>query len=291
MNFDTPINRFGTHSVKWDSMETLYGVPARDGIAMWVADMDFRPPASVQRALEGMLGHGVYGYFGDDAAYLDAIRWWMQSRHGWSVERDQIFTTHGLVNGTAMCVDAFTKPGDGVVLFTPIYHAFARVIKAAGRQVVECKLANASFALYCNPTTRGIVLDGASSTRLHGQFLGAKELLVIDCAIHNPLVGEANAAGLFVGHRFNVVAVFEMRIDILVPVQLPNDKIKVLVFFGRHVLDQQGPRNVASLDNRLVHSEHIAAPLWLIRAERARCMEYSWRNQPSGSSFESVGAR
>ena len=140
MEFDTQINRFGTHSVKWDMMEPMFGVPASDGIAMWVADMEFRPPACVQRALEAMLAHGVYGYYGDDAAYLDAIRWWMKTRHGWDVVRGDIFTTHGLVNGTALCVDAFTQPGDGVVLTTPVYHAFARVIKAAGRQVVECPL-------------------------------------------------------------------------------------------------------------------------------------------------------
>lgn len=173
MTFDTPINRFGTHSVKWDSMEAIYGVPAMDGIAMWVADMDFRPPVCVQTALEGMLAHGVYGYYGDDAAYLDAIRWWMQTRHGWSVEREQIFTTHGLVNGTAMCVDAFTKPGDGVVLFTPIYHAFARVIKGAGRQVVECKLANVNgryemdFAVW------------------DAQMTGTETMLIL-CSPHNP---------------------------------------------------------------------------------------------------------
>jgi len=137
MDFDTPINRVGTHSYKWDLMEASYGVSPKDGLAMWVADMDFRPPQSVQRALEKMLAHGVYGYFGDDAEYLDAIRWWMQTRHGWQVERNQIFTTHGLVNGTALCVDAFTKPGDGVVLMTPVYHAFARIITAAGRKVGE----------------------------------------------------------------------------------------------------------------------------------------------------------
>ena len=140
MDFDTPIDRVGTHSYKWDLMEPTYGVPARGGLAMWVADMDFRPPASVQRALEKMLAHGVYGYFGDDRAYLDAICWWMQARHGWTVDPKWIFTTHGLVHGTSMCIDAFTRPGDGVVLTTPVYHAFARVIKASGRQVVECPL-------------------------------------------------------------------------------------------------------------------------------------------------------
>ena len=90
MSFDEPINRFGTHSVKWDMMERLYGVPAKDGLAMWVADMDFRPPACVQAAVDKMAAHGIYGYFGDDTAYLDAIRWWMATRHGWDVAREDI---------------------------------------------------------------------------------------------------------------------------------------------------------------------------------------------------------
>jgi cystathionine beta-lyase len=59
-----------------------------EGLAMWVADMEFRPPQVVQTALEKMLAHGVYGYFGDDRAYLDAIRWWMKTRHGWEVRRN-----------------------------------------------------------------------------------------------------------------------------------------------------------------------------------------------------------
>jgi bifunctional pyridoxal-dependent enzyme with beta-cystathionase and maltose regulon repressor activities len=140
IDFDELIDRHGTHSMKWDRMEALYGVPAADGLAMWVADMDFRPPACVTEALRGMVDHGIYGYFGDDAAYLDAIRWWLSERHGWDVSPEWIFTTHGLVNGTAMCVDIWTDPGDGVVLFTPVYHAFAKVIRAAGREVVECEM-------------------------------------------------------------------------------------------------------------------------------------------------------
>ncbi|WP_324751508.1 MalY/PatB family protein [Roseovarius sp. Pro17] len=173
MNFDEIIDRVGTHSSKWDMMEPIYGVSPKDGIAMWVADMDFRPPACVSNAIAAMHDHGIYGYFGDEGAYRAAIQWWMKERHGWSVDRDAIFTTHGLVNGTAMCVDAFTAPGDGVVLFTPVYHAFARVIKAAGRKVVECPLTLESgkyqmdFAAY------------------DAQMTG-RETMVILCSPHNP---------------------------------------------------------------------------------------------------------
>lgn len=173
MDFDTPINRFGTHSVKWDEMEGYFGVPAKEGIAMWVADMDFRPPACVQRALQGMLDHGVYGYYGDETEYLDAVRWWMKARHGWEVARDHIFTTHGLVNGTSMCIDAFSAPGDQIVLTTPVYHAFARIIKAAGRGVTECPLSNVNGHYE---------MDFAA---WDAQMTG-RETMMIQCSPHNP---------------------------------------------------------------------------------------------------------
>jgi cystathionine beta-lyase len=138
--FDTIIDRRGTNCVKWDAMEAIYGVPAADGLAMWVADMDFRPPPCILDAVRDVLDHGIVGYFGPDGPYREAVRWWMRERHGWKVDPDAIFTTHGLVNGTAMCVDTWTAPGDGVALFTPVYHAFAKVIRANGRRVVECEL-------------------------------------------------------------------------------------------------------------------------------------------------------
>ena len=84
--FDEIIDRVGTHSAKWDMMETIYGVSPEDGLAMWVADMDFRPPEVVQAAVQAMADHGVYGYFGGASAYNAAIAWWMENRHGWKIE-------------------------------------------------------------------------------------------------------------------------------------------------------------------------------------------------------------
>jgi len=173
MDFDDQINRFGTHSVKWDMMERLYGVPADKGLSMWVADMDFRPPLCVQAAVEKMAAHGVYGYYGDDAAYRESIRWWMQTRHGWALDTAHIFTTHGLVNATGLVIDTYTKPGDGVILMTPVYHAFARTIKAAGRTLVECELP---------------LVDGRYEMDFAGwdaQMTGAERMLIL-CSPHNP---------------------------------------------------------------------------------------------------------
>ncbi|WP_107497356.1 MalY/PatB family protein [Thalassobius sp. I31.1] len=173
MNFDEMIERRGTHSVKWDAMDAVYGVPNDEGIAMWVADMDFRPPQSVQDALAKMAEYGVYGYYGDEGDYRAAICNWMKTRHNWEVKPEEIFTTHGLVNGTAMCVDAFTKPGDKIVLFTPVYHAFARVIEAADREVVECPLVVEAGKYK---------LDFAA----YDAMMTGDETMLVFCSPHNP---------------------------------------------------------------------------------------------------------
>ena len=211
MTFDEKIERIGSHSAKWDMMEPIWGVPAKDGIAMWVADMEFRPPAIVQRALESMLAHGLYGYFGDDADYMAAIRWWMQIRHGWTVERDQIFTTHGLVNGTALCVDAFTVPGDAVVLTTPVYHAFARVIKGAGRSVSECRLSNVNNRYEMDFAAWDATMTG-------------RETMMILCSPHNPggrvwTLAELQGVAAFCQRHDLILVSDEIHHDLVMPGQ------------------------------------------------------------------------
>ena len=140
MDFDEVIDRRGTHSSKWDTMEELYGVSPDNGLSMWVADMDFRAPKIIQEKLRGINSHGIYGYYGDHKEYNNSIKWWMKNRHNWEIDTSWIFTTHGLVNGTGLCIDAFTKPGDGIILFTPVYYQFSNLVEAARRKVVECPL-------------------------------------------------------------------------------------------------------------------------------------------------------
>lgn len=173
MIFDEIIDRVGTHSAKWDMMEKLYGVSPDDGLSMWVADMDFRPPQCVQDSVKKLHEHGVYGYFGDDTAYRDSICWWMETRHNWKIDPNWIFTTHGLVNGTSMCIDSLTNPGDGVVIFTPVYHAFAKVIKASNRELVECPVVNNNGRIELN-------FDAYDA-----QMTGNEKMLVL-CSPHNP---------------------------------------------------------------------------------------------------------
>ncbi len=209
MSFDETIDRRGTHCVKWDAMEALYGVSPDDGLAMWVADMEFRPPQCVQDAVKAMYDHGVYGYFGDDSKYRAAIQWWMETRHGWSMDPASIFTTHGLVNGTAMCVDAFTNPGEGVVLFTPVYHAFARVIRAAGRELVEMEMVNNNGRYELDFEAYDAAMTG-------------RETMLVLCSPHNPggrvwSRGELQAIAAFAKRHDLVLVSDEIHHDLVFP--------------------------------------------------------------------------
>jgi len=207
MNFDEKIDRRGTHCSKWDTIEALYGLSPDDALAMWVADMDFRPPACVQQALERMVEHGVYGYFGDERAYRQAICWWMANRHGWTVQPDWIFTANGLVNGTALCVDTWSEPGDAVALMTPVYHAFFRVIRASGREARELplKLDNNRYEMdfdawdklmtgrekmliLCSPHNPGGRVWTADELQKVAAFAERHNLIVVSDEIHHDLV-------------------------------------------------------------------------------------------------------
>lgn len=227
MSFDTPINRRGTHCVKWDMMEQIYGVDPQEGISMWVADMEFQPPACVQDAVKKMHDHGVYGYFGDESKYLAAVQWWMDARHGWKIDPSWVFTTHGLVNGTGMCVDAFTAPGDGVVLFTPVYHAFAKVIAAAGREVVECDLVNDNGRYEFNFDAYDAQMTG-------------KERMVILCSPHNP------GGRVWTKAELQAVAAFAKRHDLI----LVSDEIHHDLTFPGHTHTPMA--HIDGIEDRLV---------------------------------------
>ncbi|MEL6967792.1 MAG: MalY/PatB family protein [Pseudomonadota bacterium] len=172
-NFDHVIDRIGTGSAKWDALSSIYNLDPTDSIPMWVADMEFQPPKAVRTALEGMNEHGVFGYYGDQTAYKASITGWMARRHGWTVDPDWIFTTHGLVNGTSLCMQAYTQPGDGVILFTPVYHVFSKLIHAANRRLVESPLVNTNGRYRMDLEALEASLTG-------------DEKMIIFCSPHNP---------------------------------------------------------------------------------------------------------
>lgn len=229
-DFDEVIERQGTSCSKWDDMHAAYGVsPEAGGLAMWVADMDFRPPAAVQRAVERLARHGVYGYPGTHDAYLDAIRWWMAERHGWQIRPDWVLNCAGLVNAVAMALDAYTRPGDGVLVMSPVYHAFGRVVRAAGRELVELPLAleNGRYAM--------------DWQRWQSMLTGRERMLIL-CSPHNP------GGRVWTSAELRDVADFCRRFDLI----LVSDEVHCDLVLPGSPRHQVMARVAPDLEHRLV---------------------------------------
>jgi cysteine-S-conjugate beta-lyase len=131
----------------------------------------------------------------------------MATRHGWDVAPEAILTAHGLVNGTSLCVNALTAPGDGVAVMAPVYHAFGKVVRGSGRRLVELPLKTEAgrlemdFAAWdgmidpgtkmlilCSPHNPGGRVWTAEELRGVADFCRRHDLILISDEIHHDLV-------------------------------------------------------------------------------------------------------
>jgi cystathionine beta-lyase len=165
-DFDTVIDRSNSCSIKYEP--SWRGKPD-DVLPLWVADMDFAAPPCVREALVSRAQHGIFGYSEPDASYFDVTRKWFEERFNWTVERDWLTITPGVVNALYIAVRALTKPGDGIVIQQPVYYPFESSIKKTGRQLLvnelvysggrynidfqdfETKIKQAKLFILCNP--------------------------------------------------------------------------------------------------------------------------------------------
>lgn len=134
-NFDESINRMNTGSVKWDEVESIFG--EKDVLPMWVADMDFKSPQPVIEALHARVEHGIYGYTSRNESYYEATIEWMKRRHSWEIEKDWICFSPGIVPALSLIVQAYTNPGDKIIIQPPVYYPFTTVVENNGREVVQ----------------------------------------------------------------------------------------------------------------------------------------------------------
>ena len=133
-NFDEIVPRRGTRSYKWDS-----AVDA-DVLPMWVADMDFRTLPAIVEALQRRVAHGIFGYTKVPDAYYEAIVRWFSDRHGWTMNREWIIYTIGVVPAVSAIIKAMTQPGDRVIVQTPVYNCFFSSIRNNGCEIVSSPL-------------------------------------------------------------------------------------------------------------------------------------------------------
>lgn len=138
LDFDTVIERSGTNCLKYD-FAVQRGKP--EGLlSLWVADMDFRTSSYIQDAIREQAEHGIYGYSESGVSYFEAVQQWLETHYQWKIKRPWLIKTPGIVFALAMAVQAYTEPGDGVMLQLPVYYPFSEVIQDNGRRIVNSPL-------------------------------------------------------------------------------------------------------------------------------------------------------
>lgn len=144
-NFDAPVSRFGTNSVKYDEM------PNADTIALWVADMDFETAPVIRKALSERMEHGCFGYTFVPESYYHATINWFQRRHGWHIDRSWFIYTSGVVPAISAIIKGVVGEQKGrainnpegnikVLIQTPVYNCFFSNIRNNGCDVIESPL-------------------------------------------------------------------------------------------------------------------------------------------------------
>ena len=200
-NFDTYIDRTGTGALKIDALGPRWG--RTDLLPLWVADMDFPTPDFILDALRERLAHPILGYTAEPADYRPAIVDWMAAHHDWCIAPEWISFVPGVVKGIAFVLDAFTQPGDKILIQPPVYHLFRLTIERTGRTVVDNPLRMREDGQYemdfdqlaavaeeckvlvlCNPhNPGGRCWDRATLARL-AEFCAERKILVVSDEIH-----------------------------------------------------------------------------------------------------------
>ena len=130
-NFDEIVERRGTGCVKWDEC------PSDAVIPLWVADMDFKAAPAIREAVRQRAEHGVFGYTVVEEPYYEAVISWFQRRHQWTIHREEILYTTGVVPAMSVAIKALTMPGEKVLILSPDYNCFFSSIRNNGCEVLE----------------------------------------------------------------------------------------------------------------------------------------------------------
>lgn len=208
-NFDEIIPREGTNCLKYDARERFFG--KADVLPLWVADMDFKTPDFIVAALKKRMEHEIFGYTFRSDSYYQSIIDWMKRRHNWEIQREWISFSPGVVAGFTFGIEAFSKPGDGIIVQPPVYFPFFDSVKGTKRKMIEnpFKLENGRYTfdfddlkakidentkllLLCNPQNPGgMVWTNEELTELVKICLENKIMIISD-EIHSDLIFDGN---------------------------------------------------------------------------------------------------
>ena len=186
-NFDEIIERSGTGCVKWDQQPTANSqqptansqkpiANSQQLIPLWVADMDFAVAPAIQEAIKRRAEHPVFGYTYVQDDYYEAVISWFKRRHQWTIQREWILYTIGVVPAMSVAIKALTMPGEKVLILSPDYNCFFSSVKNNGCEVAE------SVLRFCRNSNRFEV----DWPNFEQQCADEKTTVFLLCNPHNP---------------------------------------------------------------------------------------------------------
>ncbi len=210
-NFDEQIDRTQVPALKVHPM--VLGADGQGLFAAGVADMDFRAPPCVIKAMQARLDHGVFGYETVVSGLLPALTDWLTTRHAWQVDTSHILRAPNILNALAIAASLFTDEGDGVIVQPPVFFDFFDILRENNRRIVLNPLLPSDGKyhmdltglerLAADPRTRMIYLCNPHNPV--GRVWGRDELRQMGdiCARHGVLVvaDEIHGDIVFPGHR------------------------------------------------------------------------------------------
>lgn len=141
-DFTSIISRANTGSEKWEQMKGWNPNISEDTVPFSVADMEFKNPPEIIEGLKNYLDSVILGYTGPTESYYKAVCSWMKERHAWNIKPEWIVGSAGVVSAFFSAIKALTKPGDGIVVMSPVYYPFYMAIEKNDRKVVKNQLIN-----------------------------------------------------------------------------------------------------------------------------------------------------
>lgn len=204
-DFDKSINRSGSGAQKYDNRRQIFG--RADVIPLWVADMDFAVPPAVSEALQQRAAHPVFGYHQFPESLYQALQNWYQQRFDWSIDRQHILMCPGVVPSIHAVINALTRPGDGVIVQSPVYFPFFSAVTETGRQLILNPLLETASGYQMN------------LPQLEAQAQAGARMLLL-CSPHNPVgrvwrEDELNAL-LAIAERYDLLIIAdEIHMDLV----------------------------------------------------------------------------
>ena len=204
-NFDEVIDRSNSDCSKIENLKPLFG--REDIIPLWVADMDFKSPPAITRALMKRVEHGVFGYTVQSDEYFNSIINWLNRRYNWKTNKNDINYVPGVVKGFSIAIEEFTEVGDNIIIQPPVYHPFRIMTKSLNRNVVNNPLVlengqyrmdfdglrkivsekKCKMLIFCNPHNPGGRVWSIEELKELSEICFENEILVISDEIHSDM--------------------------------------------------------------------------------------------------------